>query len=53
MVLSSILIYLSCRKHWEATDEGKNGEDEKKFFPSYEDILIICWELFNLIWINA
>ena len=31
MVLSSNLIYLLCRKHLEATDEGKDGEDEKCF----------------------
>ena len=31
IVLSSILIYLLCQKHWQATDEGKDGEDEKSF----------------------
>ena len=43
-------MYLLCYKHWEDTDEGKDGRDEKCFS---QDILIICWELFNFIGINA
>ena len=31
IVLKPILIYLLCHKHCEATDEGKNGRDEKCF----------------------
>ena len=31
LVLSSILTYLLCHKNWEATDEGKDGKDEKCF----------------------
>ena len=31
IALSSILIYLLCHKHWEGTDEGKDGREEKPF----------------------
>ena len=31
IVLSSILIYLLCQIHWEATDAGKDGRNGKGF----------------------
>ena len=55
IVLSSILIYLLCHKHWVATDEDKDGRDEKCFShliyefwydyikPKYGDRAKLCY----------
>ena len=53
IVLSSILIYLLCHKHCEATDEGKDRRDEKCFSQFIKISCKYVANSFNFNGINA